>query len=202
MTAGLGCACLQEAQGLLFSAHSEDSTGTCCSEVTLVLKCSVCVRWDRGNQSAMCNREGEARGKFSLTKVLRIPCPLGPRGWSWVLHSNHSMPYVQLLCFIPENWGSSRVVAGRSRSSWSPLTYLCYSLGLKAPLLSGSQSAILWEASVSVGPGMARAGWVAAVKLHSHKAELMCYSADKPQEPGKGRAWAVIPGAIPGAVWR
>lgn len=34
------------------------------------------------------------------------------------------------------------------------------------------------------------------MKLGSHKVELMCYSAEKPQELGQGRAWAVIPGAV------
>lgn len=45
---------------------------------------------------------------------------------------------------------------------------LCHSLG----------------ASVSVGLCLARAGSGAAVKLHSHKVELMCYSAENPHELG------------------
>lgn len=57
--------------------------------------------------------------------------------------------------------------------------------------------AILWEASVSVGLCSGRAGWVGAVKLRSHKAELMCYSAANP-----GARLRQSPAVIPGAVWR
>lgn len=112
-------------------------------EVTLVLKCAVCIRWGGSNQSAMCNREGVARGKFSLPNVLQIPGRSTGNHWLWLrlLHSNHNTPYAHPLCFIPENGGSSRAVAGHSRSSWRLLTYLCHSFELKEPLLNGCQTA-------------------------------------------------------------
>lgn len=139
MIAGLGCACLQEVQGLLFPASREDSSGTWFSEVTLVLKCSVCIGWDGGNRSAMCDREGVARSKLSLPT-----CTTNFRQVCW---EPLAIPETAALQWQYLRISSLKTRAGLelccSRSSWRPLTYLGYSFGLKAPLLSGCQCATL-----------------------------------------------------------
>lgn len=65
--------------------------------------------------------------------------------------------------------GSLRTVAGPSKTSWRPLTYLCHSFELKAPLLPQwlLNSAILWEARVSVGLclGQSWLSWCCEVRL-------------------------------------